>query len=242
MDAPRKPPNRIDEHGNRQVAPTWESLIDRQIREAMGEGKFDDLPFTGRPLPNPDDSAAGEWAMAYRMLRNAGAPASRPASILVREAVPGDAAAIREVATAAWRSTYAGLIGDESIERFIATAYTIERVATRIDRHVVLVAGAAQGPVEAFAETQTQDDHVQVVAIYARPDARGRGLGSALLERVIVDHPGEDIAADVLVGNALAEPFYVARRFQPGELLTDEIAGEEIIERRWWLRAVLPEG
>lgn len=72
MDAPRKPPNRIDEHGNRQVAPTWESLVDRQIREAMDEGKFDDLPFTGRPLPNTDDSAAGEWAMAYRMLRNAG--------------------------------------------------------------------------------------------------------------------------------------------------------------------------
>jgi hypothetical protein len=46
--------------------------VDRQIREAMDEGKFDDLPFTGRPLPNLDDSAAGEWAMAYRMLRNAG--------------------------------------------------------------------------------------------------------------------------------------------------------------------------
>ncbi len=73
MDAPRRPPNRIDEQGIRHVAPTWESLVDRQIREAMDEGKFDDLPFTGRPLPNPDDSAAGEWAMAYRVLRNAGA-------------------------------------------------------------------------------------------------------------------------------------------------------------------------
>lgn len=72
VDAPRKPPNRIDEQGIRHVAPTWESLVDRQIREAMDDGRFDDLPFTGRPLPNPDDSAAGEWAMAYRVLRNAG--------------------------------------------------------------------------------------------------------------------------------------------------------------------------
>jgi GNAT superfamily N-acetyltransferase len=163
--------------------------------------------------------------------------ANEPGSIVVRAATPEDAAAIRDVAAAAWRSTYAGQIADESIERFIASAYTPERVATRIERHVVLVAGATAGLVEAFAETVAQEGHVQVVAIYARPDARGRGLGSALLERVVELHPGEALAADVLVGNALAEPFYAARGFQPGELLTDEIAGEEIVERRWWRRA-----
>ncbi len=73
MESPRKPPNRINEAGERQVAPTWESLVDRQIREAMDEGKFDDLPFQGRPLPREDDVFAGEWAMAFKMLRNAGA-------------------------------------------------------------------------------------------------------------------------------------------------------------------------
>ena len=50
----------------------WESLIERQIREAADEGKFDDLPHQGRPLPLEDDSAAGDWAMAYRMLKDAG--------------------------------------------------------------------------------------------------------------------------------------------------------------------------
>jgi hypothetical protein len=69
----RKPPSRIDEHGARHVASTWESLIDRQIREAMEEGKFDDLPYDGRPLPIEDETFAGEWASAFRMLRNAGA-------------------------------------------------------------------------------------------------------------------------------------------------------------------------
>jgi hypothetical protein len=72
VESPRKPPNRINEAGERQVAPSWESLVDRQIREAMEEGKFDDLPFHGRPLPRDDDAFAGEWAMAFRMLRNAG--------------------------------------------------------------------------------------------------------------------------------------------------------------------------
>ena len=59
--------------GERQVGPTWEGLVERQIREAMADGAFDALPHQGSPLPLEDDAAAGEWAMAYRMLRDAGA-------------------------------------------------------------------------------------------------------------------------------------------------------------------------
>ena len=59
--------------GTRKVGPTWESLVERQIREAMEEGAFDALPHQGSRLPIEDDSAAGEWALAYRMLRDAGA-------------------------------------------------------------------------------------------------------------------------------------------------------------------------
>ena len=51
--------------------PARESLIDRQIRDAREAGSFDDLPFQGERLPLEDDAAAGDWALAYRMLRNA---------------------------------------------------------------------------------------------------------------------------------------------------------------------------
>ena len=50
-----------------------ETLIERQIREAMEDGAFDHLPHQGSRLPIEDDSAAGDWALAHRMLRNAGA-------------------------------------------------------------------------------------------------------------------------------------------------------------------------
>ncbi len=66
-------PQRRDAEGRLQSAKTWESLVERQIREAMDAGAFDDLPFQGQRLPIEDDSAAGEWAMAYRMLHSAGA-------------------------------------------------------------------------------------------------------------------------------------------------------------------------
>src|SRR5207344_782005 len=66
-------PQRKDAEGRRQVGPSWESLVERQIREAMSHGAFDDLPYQGQRLPLEDDSAAGEWAMAHRILREAGA-------------------------------------------------------------------------------------------------------------------------------------------------------------------------
>ncbi|HSL33027.1 MAG TPA: DUF1992 domain-containing protein [Candidatus Limnocylindrales bacterium] len=52
--------------------PAREPLIDRQIREAQAEGAFDDLPHRGERIPLRDDSAAGDWALAHRMLKNAG--------------------------------------------------------------------------------------------------------------------------------------------------------------------------
>lgn len=53
------------------LRPSRETLIDRQIREAQEAGKFEDLPYKGARLPLVDDSAAGDLALAYRMLRNA---------------------------------------------------------------------------------------------------------------------------------------------------------------------------
>jgi DnaJ homologue, subfamily C, member 28, conserved domain len=64
-------PQRRDAEGRPQTAHSWESLVERQIREAMDGGAFEDLPYQGERLPIEDDSAAGEWAMAHRMLRNA---------------------------------------------------------------------------------------------------------------------------------------------------------------------------
>jgi Domain of unknown function (DUF1992) len=51
--------------------PSRESLIDRQIREAQEAGAFDDLPFRGERIPLDDDRAAGDWALAHHVLKNA---------------------------------------------------------------------------------------------------------------------------------------------------------------------------
>jgi Domain of unknown function (DUF1992) len=54
---------------NPWLPPSREKLIDKQIREAQEAGAFDDLPYQGERIPLVDDSAAGDWALAYRMLK-----------------------------------------------------------------------------------------------------------------------------------------------------------------------------
>jgi hypothetical protein len=73
-DAPDNKPHvhRRGPDGRMQVGPDWETLIDRQIREAMAEGQFDNLPHQGEPLPNDDNPLAGELGLAFHILRNEG--------------------------------------------------------------------------------------------------------------------------------------------------------------------------
>ncbi len=74
---PDAPDNRPQVHrrgpdGRMEIGPDWETLIDRQIREAMAEGLFDNLPFQGERLPNDDNPYAGDANLAYHVLKNAG--------------------------------------------------------------------------------------------------------------------------------------------------------------------------
>ncbi len=99
---------RRDAEGRLQVGSSWESLVDRQIREAMEEGKFDDLPHRGRPLPNDDNPYAADWALAYHVLRNAGtAPPWIEADKEVRELLDRRDALLARAAARAVTSTFA---------------------------------------------------------------------------------------------------------------------------------------
>ena len=72
-------------------------------------------------------------------MRNATSPASWPTptaaaergrmSLSVRNAQPGDAAAIRMVAQAAWRDTYAGLLSAATIEAFLERGGRVARAS-----------------------------------------------------------------------------------------------------------------
>jgi hypothetical protein len=63
-------PIRRDDEGRPHGGSSWESLIERQIREAIEAGKFRDLPLQGKPIPIDDDGT--DMALAHHVLKQAG--------------------------------------------------------------------------------------------------------------------------------------------------------------------------
>lgn len=69
---PKRMVHRRGPDGRMEVGPDWETLIERQIREATANGEFEDLPHRGEPLPNDDNPYAGDRGLAFKILKNAG--------------------------------------------------------------------------------------------------------------------------------------------------------------------------
>lgn len=91
------------------------SSIDELIRKAMEEGKFDDLPGKGKPLPlddNPHEDP--EWSLAYHVLRNGGF--SLP-WIEARQAIENDLAAARQALQRTWQWREAALQRSQTQEQ-----------------------------------------------------------------------------------------------------------------------------
>ena len=103
-----------------QVGPDWETLIDRQIREAMEDGQFDNLPHEGEPLPNDDNPYAGELGLAFHVLRNAGvAPPWIEADKEVRELLGRRDAILARAATGPAPSALARSRGRAALEELV---------------------------------------------------------------------------------------------------------------------------
>jgi len=63
----------------------YESLIDRQIREAQERGEFDNLPGAGKPLPGHGEEYEEDWWIK-ELIRRENITGLRPASLsLFRE-------------------------------------------------------------------------------------------------------------------------------------------------------------
>lgn len=110
-------------------------------------------------------------------------------SIVVRDALPADAARIGEVARASWTDTYAAIFEPAFIEEFLAEAYDAEALAhaaqdarADADRHFLVA--ERDGRVIAYAQFGRGPRGPELWRIYADPAHYGTGAGAALLSEL----------------------------------------------------------
>lgn len=72
---------------------SWESWIDRQVEEARSRGEFDDLPGTGKPIPDIDRPRDELWWVRQKLKRE-GVEYLPPAIAIRKEAADAEARAI----------------------------------------------------------------------------------------------------------------------------------------------------
>jgi hypothetical protein len=63
---------------------SYESHIDRKIREAQEQGEFDNLPGTGKPLPGNGSEYVEDWWVRDWLSREGAASGALPPTLAVR--------------------------------------------------------------------------------------------------------------------------------------------------------------
>ncbi|CBQ69121.1 related to Acetyltransferase [Sporisorium reilianum SRZ2] len=161
-------------------------------------------------------------------------------------ATEADVEAICRICSSSWRCSYSKLLSIHLIEAIIAKYYTHDRIQSEIapamphwsgyivvdDKHGHVVAVGAGAMSSATAG--------ELYVLYADPDRRGKGFGSAVLELLT----NQQVAAgaseqwvSVQKGNTLGLPFYLARGFVQVEEKPswDDILSQEGV-RSWRMR------
>lgn len=134
----------------------------------------------------------------------------------IRDASTTDAAAIAQVRSESWRSTYAGIVPDAFLAALDPAEFS-RRVAEAMEAGKRISVAEQQGRVVGFAyggaiRGAVCDATAELYALYLLQDMQGRGLGRGLLEAVYRDLAGEmplRMAAWVLEANP-ARGFYRA--------------------------------
>lgn len=135
----------------------------------------------------------------------------------VRVATPEDAPGVRRVADAAWHDAHAPIIGEESVEAFLAEYYDVEALRERYRSGDSTTFVAEDEAVVGYASGVPGDEAYDLGSIYVHPERQGEGVGSRLLEAV--ESRGRDANYDtlrlvVMADNDAARGFYEARGFE----------------------------
>ncbi len=169
------------------------------------------------------------------------------ARVTIRRATPDGADDIADVHARSWQVAYRGLLPDELIKQTVAgrqaraersrDRLTDEKSPRRVSVAVDggnIVGMAVIGPSR---DPEAGPTTGELKAIYLAPEAMGRGIGGALLERAVADLGDRgftDVMLWVLRDNRRARRFYEAAGWQTdGATKEEERPGGVLHEARY---------
>jgi ribosomal protein S18 acetylase RimI-like enzyme len=159
------------------------------------------------------------------------------ASVICREANRADVPVIRDVARATWTRDYPDVLNRESVTDTVEEWYDADELAADVDRSdaVVLVAerhhgGDADHPaVVGFVHAIVDGDCGTILRAYTHPDARGDGVGRALVDAALDafrDRGCDRADAMVLARNDPGNAFYRSLGFEHVTTDSTRIGGQ----------------
>ncbi|WP_088006445.1 GNAT family N-acetyltransferase [Indiicoccus explosivorum] len=149
-------------------------------------------------------------------------------TVTIRKAEQEDIPGIQRTAKISWQNTYRALIPSHVQEQFIENAYSDEMMQKRLERSILIVA-EEDGEIIGFANGFTNSEKAELAAIYLLPEVQGRGIGTRLLEAVVLNLDGyQELFVEVEKGNDRGEQFYEAKGFRFVREYEDELFGHKL--------------
>ena len=89
--------------------------------------------------------------------------------------------------------------------------------------------------IEAVAMIHLTRDHAELLTALAPPHPSTNVSAAPFVAALRDRGCALPISGEVVLGNLPHEQFYESAGFVPGEVLEEEIAGQTVVRRRWWL-------
>lgn len=151
----------------------------------------------------------------------------------VRTADRQDLIEIGRLAHEVWWEAYAGLVTTETINRALDANYSPSVLAERLLKHHCFMA-VRENETVGFAEGAPFKDRIVLETLYCR-ESSDLDVGKHLISRMHDLAPELPMCSDVILGHLAAESFFESMGFAPGEVIEEQLEGEAVVRRRWWL-------
>ena len=151
----------------------------------------------------------------------------------VRSARHRDLVEIGRLAHEVWWEAYTDLVTIDTINRALDANYSPAVLAQRLLKHHCFLA-EKDGRTIGFAEGAPAEDRIVLETLYCREGGNVH-VGQTLIERLHGLAPLLPMCSDVVLGHIQAERFFEAAGFAPGEVIEEQMEGEAVVRRRWWL-------